>query len=318
MNLSRLLLVRADRIGDLMHVTPLLAALHEQIPGLTVDVLAKSPAASILTGNPAVGTVLDARWDDARLSAAIADGNYDAVAHLFPEKRLITLCRDITRSSRKGFLPWFGRHRRVVLHRSQSRKSESLYNADLVKPWFPHLRVDPRPRIYPGQAQQDRAKVLMPTPRPLINPGSGHPEGAWPWERFAAVARELAPRYGKALVVWGPGEEELATRVASEGNAELAPATDLLELAALAARCTVMITNDTGPMHLGAAAGAPMVVVWDGSPSIRPLRWGHCFRPDIINLDPYDGTGGAKHERQRRLATISVETVLTQVQRIAK
>jgi ADP-heptose:LPS heptosyltransferase len=79
-----------------------------------------------------------------------------------------------------------------------------------------------------------------------------------------------------------------------------------------------MVTNDTGPMHLGAAAGAPMVVIWDGSPAIRPLRWGHFFRPDIINLDPHDGSSGATQDRQRRLATISAETVLTQVQRIIR
>lgn len=316
--ITRLLLVRADRIGDLMHVTPLLHALHQQLPSMQVDVLAKAPSTLVLEGNPAVGAVLDARWDDARLSAAIAAGRYDAVAHLFPEPRLIALCGAIPRSVRKGILPWGGRHRRVILRRSRSRQSEALYNADLVRSWFPTLRVDPRPWIHPSPAVLARAAELMPSPRPLLNPGSGHPEGAWPAERFAAVARALSASVGRALVVWGPGEEVLARQVAEAGNAELAPATTLLELAALAGRCAVMVTNDTGPMHIGAAAGAPLVVVWDGSRAIRPRRWGHAFRPDIINFDPYDGSGDDVAERQRRLATITVEAVVAAAKNIAR
>ena len=316
--IKRLLVVRADRIGDLMHVTPLLQALHQQVPDLHVDVLAKSPAVMVLSDNPAVGQVLDARWDDARLATAITAGQYDAVVHLFPEPRLIALCRAIPRSVRKGIVPWPGRHRRVVLHRSRSRQSEALYNADLVRPWFPGVRVDPRPWIYPSAAAVARASELMPTPRPLLNPGSGHPDGAWPAERFAAVARALAVTLGRALVVWGPGEEDLARRVAQLGDADLAPATGLLELAALAGRCAVMITNDTGPMHVGAAAGAPLTVVWDGSRAIRPRRWGHEFRADIINFDPHDGSGDSLAERQQRLATVAVESVVAAASRIAR
>lgn len=316
--IKRLLVVRADRIGDLMHVTPLLQALHQQVPDLLVDVLAKSPATLVLTDNPAVGQVLDARWDDARLATAISAGGYDAVAHLFPEPRLIALCRAIPRSVRKGIVPWPGRHRRVVLHRSHSRQSEALYNADLVRPWFPALRVDPRPWIHPSASALARAGELMPTPRPLLNPGSGHPDGAWPAECFAAVARAVAATLGRALVVWGPGEEDLARRVAQLGDVDLAPATGLLELAALAGRCAVMITNDTGPMHVGAAAGAPLVVVWDGSRAIRPRRWGHGFRDDIINFDPHDGSGDSLAERQQRLATVTVESVVAAARQIAR
>ncbi len=317
-SIRRLLIVRADRIGDLMHVTPVLHALHQQVPHLQVDVLAKSPATQVLMGNPAASAVLDARWDDQRLQAAISAGQYDAVAHLFPERRLIELCRHITRSVRKGIVPWFGRHRRVILHRSHSRKSEALYNADLLHGWFPTLQVDPQPRIHPSDASQQRAAKLMPQARPLLNPGSGHPEGAWPWERFAAVSRGLAAAHGRALVVWGPGEEELARRVALNGDADLAPATDLMELAALAQRCAVMVTNDTGPMHLAAAAGAPVVAVWDGSRAIRPRRWGHHFRPDLVNFDPFDGSDDVVAQRQRRLATVSVEAVVAAALRVAR
>jgi heptosyltransferase-3 len=243
------------------------------------------------------------------LAAEIAAGGYDAVAHLFPDARLIALCAAIPRSVRKGWLPWPGRRRRVVVRRSRSRHSEALYNAELLRPWFPGLQVEPRPWIHPDATARARAVAIMPTPRPLLNPGSGHPHGSWPAERFAEVGRRLAPRLGAPLVLWGPGEEALARRVVAAGGGELAPATGLLELAALAERCAVMVSNDTGPMHIAAAAGAPLVVVWDGSRAIRPRRWGHHFRADIVNFDPFAGSEDAVEQRQRRLATVGVDQV---------
>jgi ADP-heptose:LPS heptosyltransferase len=303
-------LVRPDRIGDLMHVTPLLHALREQEPGVSVDVLARNPALQVLDGNPAVRRVLDTGWDDARIGTAISQGAYQAVVHLFPDRRLIQLCRQIPRSVCKSWIAWPGRHRRVVLHRSRSLKSEALYNADLLLPFFPSLRVEPRPWIFPSAQARARAAEMLPEPRVLLIPGSGHPAGSWPAERFAAVARSLRPELGWALVLWGPGEEDLAARVAKEGRAELAPATDLLLLAALFERAAVVVANETGPMHIAAAAGAPLVVVWDGSRAIRPRRWGHHFRPDIANLDPYDGSSDRLLDRQRRLANITVDQVV--------
>lgn len=315
---ERLLIVRADRIGDLMHVTPVLHALHEQHPAVAVDVLGRNPALGVLAGNPAVRMTLDAGWDDARLAAAIAEGRYDAVVHLFPDKRLSALCSAIPRSVRNGWFAWGGERGRVVVHRSRSAKSEALYNADFVLPLFPGLQVDPRPRVYPSVEARAQAAQIAPQPRVLLNPGSGHPEGAWPPERFVAVARALAPPLGPALVLWGPGEEELAWRVAEEGGAHMAPLTDLTLLAALAERASVVVSNDTGPMHIAAAAGAPLVTIWDGSAVIRPLRWGHSFRPDIVNLDPFDGSGDRPTERQRRLASVTAELVAAKALEIAR
>ena len=316
--IERLLLVRADRIGDLMHVTPLLEALREQFPQTVVHVLGRRPALEVLRGNLAVRATLDARCDDVSLARAIEEGRYGAVVHLFRERRLVGLCRSIPSSVSKGWIPWPGRHRRLIVRRSLSRKSEALYNADLVRPLFPGLTVDPRPRFYPSTWALDQALALLPAPRPVLNPGSGHPSGAWPPERFAEVARRLAPKLGRALVTWGPGEEALARAVADASGAQLAPPTDLDLLGALATRAAVFVTNDTGPMHVAAAVGAPLVVVWDGSRVIRPRRWGHSFRADIVNLDPHDGTSDEPANRRRRLERVEPVHVMVAALAVAR
>jgi ADP-heptose:LPS heptosyltransferase len=106
-------------------------------------------------------------------------------------------------------------------------------------------------------------------------PGARKVTHRWPARGFGSLARQLALRFGYVpLVLWGPGEEETAREVvnASRGSARLAPATDLALLAAIFRRSRLVVTNDTGPMHLAVATGARVIALWlvpDGD------RWSH-------------------------------------------
>ncbi len=107
-----------------------------------------------------------------------------------------------------------------------------------------------------------------------INAGARKQDHRWPPKAFGAVARILSEQGVFPLVFWGPGEEEIAMAVveASQGTAIMAPPTDLASLAGAFRRSSLVITNDTGPMHLAVAAGAPVLAVFlaeDGN------RWSH-------------------------------------------
>ncbi len=108
-----------------------------------------------------------------------------------------------------------------------------------------------------------------------LNPGARKADHRWPAARFAALASALGARRGlRSLVLWGPGEEEVAREVvaASAGAAQLAPATSLDELASALRGARLVITNDTGPMHLAVACGAPVLAVFLDQAG---LRWAH-------------------------------------------
>jgi len=96
-----------------------------------------------------------------------------------------------------------------------------------------------------------------------LNPGAEYgPAKRWPAERFIAAAKEIQQQTGCAwLIFGGRGDVELAERIAGEiGSANLAGKTSLRELMALFKLCRVLLTNDTGPMHVAAALGTPVVV----------------------------------------------------------
>jgi heptosyltransferase-1 len=97
----------------------------------------------------------------------------------------------------------------------------------------------------------------------LLNPGAGWGAKQWPAERYGEVARQLANDGVRALINFGPGEEALmrAVESASEGTAK-GIAGSLTELVALTRRARLFIGGDTGPMHLAAALGIPVVAIF--------------------------------------------------------
>ncbi len=100
-----------------------------------------------------------------------------------------------------------------------------------------------------------------------INPGAAYGSAkCWPAERFAEVAEGLRRRTGmRSVVVYGPGEEQIATRIVQcAGDAALVPPrmVPLGVLKGLLARCEVLVTNDTGPRHFAKALGRPVVTVF--------------------------------------------------------
>lgn len=98
-----------------------------------------------------------------------------------------------------------------------------------------------------------------------LAPGAGEPKRAWPADRFAAVGERLAAEADAAVaIIGGAGEKEMAERI--RGGLQC-PATSLAgrlnwpQTAAFLEHCALLVTNDSGPAHLAAAAGTPVVVL---------------------------------------------------------
>lgn len=109
-----------------------------------------------------------------------------------------------------------------------------------------------------------------------VFPGANAESRRWPAGRFAALAARLAAAGRRVLVLGGAGEEGLtrvvARAAAAHGECEdLGGRTDLTALAAVLGGCDALVTNDTGPMHLAAALGTPVVAL-EGPADVRQTR----------------------------------------------
>ena len=97
----------------------------------------------------------------------------------------------------------------------------------------------------------------------VLNPGAAWPNKRWPPDRFGALAAALRDRTGlRSLVTWGPSERELADAVVHASSAAPrppAPATSVSDLAVLMRDAALVVSGDTGPLHIAAAMGTPLV-----------------------------------------------------------
>ncbi len=140
----------------------------------------------------------------------------------------------------------------------------------------------------------------------LLNPAAAWPNKRWPPARFGAVAAAIAASVGlRSLVLWGPGEETLARAVVEEsrGAAELSPPTTITDLFGIARSARLMVSGDTGPLHIAAAVGTPIVALFGPTISERngpwsaPTSWCH------VPIGARVSIGGAAESARRASRT---------------
>jgi ADP-heptose:LPS heptosyltransferase len=110
----------------------------------------------------------------------------------------------------------------------------------------------------------------------IVNPGAAWANKRWHPERFGAVADAIRVRHALlSVVIWGPGERELADRVvaAANGAAFAAPVTSIADLFALSRAASLMVSGDTGPLHVAAACGTPIVGIYGPTDPRRNGPW---------------------------------------------
>lgn len=162
----------------------------------------------------------------------------------------------------------------------------------------------PLPQLSIPAALQQAFLQLLPDNRPAsrtigIFPGSNAPARRWPAARFRTVAAALA-KDARVIVFGGPDERALTAEVAGDVAIDLGGRTTLPLLAAGLAACDVVISNDSGPLHLAAAVGTRTVSLWGaGDPARTGPPAGHVVLRDerlpclecVKNQCPRSGRG---------------------------
>ncbi|MGZ3461101.1 MAG: glycosyltransferase family 9 protein, partial [Archangium sp.] len=183
-------------------------------------------------------------------------------------------------------------HSLSVPARSDTNR-EVLQRVHLLSPVVPGATLEQMSFRTPDVSEKFRAwlEAGAGSPRAVVNPGGRLGWRRIPPEAFAAAARALLASGRTPIVTWGPGEEELArTVVALAPGAQLAPATNIDELAALMRAAGLTVCNNTGPMHLSVAAGAPTLGLFL---RMDMARWGHPSPPHrMVDLTPVVDSGG--------------------------
>lgn len=331
----QVLVIRFGRIGDILVLTPALRAIAHAHPGASIDVLTTDAGVVTLAGNPHVRDVFVLRArrlprlinrERARLVRHLRARSYDAAFLFEGAERYRTLARDIGARTTWSFARDDEPESATRVRRAPDRH-EGLRFLDVLA----HAHIPPAGVHYDFHIDDDaraRAAALLadagvPADARIAGIHAGHfqrrirrgrPHAkTWPAERYAEVVRRLAARGLVVVLTGGEGEHALNRRIVDLAGGlafDLAGRTDLRTLAALIERCAVFLAPDTGPAHLAAAVGTPLVALFGPkAPHIMgPL--GDDARIVRLYPEPSAEADAARGGHHPRMWAISAEDVM--------
>jgi heptosyltransferase-2 len=271
-------------IGDLVMATPVLTDLRKAFPSAHITAMSRSPVCELLKEDPQINEVFcfhrtsqfSRRSERRDVVDKLRKGSYDFGLLL-------------THSLSSAWLFWEGRVKRRVGYRGGFLRSLLLTDPVPERPGEEHLVVTYKrlletslgltpssslPRLFLTASEKTGAEQTMRQlgiPKGIqivgINPGAAYGSAkCWLPERFQEVARRLLARDKTAVIFFGdaattPLVKEICQSLPPQA-VNLAGLTSIRELAALISQCTVLLTNDSGPMHIATAVGTPVVALF--------------------------------------------------------
>lgn len=296
-----ILIIKPSSLGDVVQALPVLRVLRERFPSAEIDWLVNEEIGDILSGNPYLRTVHV--WDRASWRKP----------RFLPHavKKAARVLRELRRPRYDLVLDLQGLLRSAVMARiSGGRKIVGFADAREMAPLFYHKKVktpvaamhsveryvlaaegrgrgsgDREFSIVFSEQEKEAAETLLEQAnhdanRPLVIfvVGARWATKRWPPESFAALAEKLVTINGAQVALVGSkSEAPLARRIASMGACavlDFSGKTSLKQLACLFQRAEVVVGNDSGPIHIAAAVGAPLIALYGPTSPARTGPYG--------------------------------------------
>ncbi|MDE1171831.1 MAG: glycosyltransferase family 9 protein [Verrucomicrobium sp.] len=332
---QNLLVVRPDRVGDVLISSSCLPVLRARFPEASLTYAARPAMAPLFQDHP------DARFLPlpdpglpflrrvAVLRGAFRAGGFDCTVFLHPDPAAYLAAWQAGIPRRIGYPEtWTGwtLTDRLPNHRPEHARHEALYNFDLLSPLEVPAPKAPRAAIALPEAAKAslNRKTLGRFPRGeylCLHLGAHSPVARWPATHFLSIAEKLHQQYGLHIVLTGHDRKD-PSHLAFQDNAgrlpyvDLAGELNLAETAWLIKGAKALVTRDTGPSHLAAAVGTPVVVLFGRTaPPYGPVRWAPLADADRVRvLTSLAGERRSGEDRdaywRRSFASITPDAVL--------
>lgn len=342
---GRVLIIKPSAVGDVVHALPILNILRTRWPQSHIAWLVTPACAGLLEGHPQLDEVIPFErkrfghgWRNPRAAAELyvfqkelRARKFDLVIDLQGLFRSAWLARKSGAPTRVGFanareMAWMFYTHRVKVGTAEQHAIER-YLTVLEAMGLPRGPVE---FVFPTSGvDRDYIEQLVPREKryAVLIPGTNWATKRWPTGHFAGLIRPLYERYGLTTVLAGsPGEVELCEQVYKNAVAvnrdaralppviNLAGKTTLRQLVALLRDADLVVANDSGPMHIAAALGRPLVTLFGPT---NPVRTGPYGRQEtVLRLDlPCSPCYSRSCSHQSCLKLLGPVAVLQAVQR---
>lgn len=295
MNYKRILIIRTDRIGDVILSTPVIQAVRQAFPGAFVAFMTRPYTKDIVLGNPYLNEVILYDKDRGHKSILatflfamrLKKYSFDLALILHSTNRVNWIAFLAGIPKRVGYdrrMPWLltGRMRYV---KPQGLKHETEYNLDVARE--AGINFDSkslRPYIPMGKEDEVKANTFLEnngvTSKDIffcMHINADSPSKRWPVERFAETADSLITQTGYKAVVFAVGNDINAAdlmKANMKNSLVLMRDFTIPQTTALLKRAKFFISPDSGPGHMAAVAGTPSVIIFGcNEPGLGPFRW---------------------------------------------
>ena len=297
---KNILIVRTDRIGDVVLTLPLIQVLRKKFPLARISFLARSYTNDVVEGQPGLDDVVLYDNDGVQkpfrmILSELVKSKFDVAVVAYPRFRIALLLWLARVSTRVGSgYRWYSFlfNKRVFEHRKTATKHEFEYNLSLLK----ELGCDVPPGTIPTMTipsdamkmvveERKRLKISNKDTMVILHPGSGGSARDWSPVNFTSLAHRFAEIGWKVVVTGAAGEEDLVQRVADASNASIGSSVGRLSLKGLAAfikTAELFVSNSTGPLHIAAAVGTPVIGFYPPILACSPQRWGPIAKRKVV------------------------------------
>ncbi len=302
-DVKNILLVRIDRIGDVILSLPMLPLLRRRYPKASISVLMRQYTRELVDQNSCVDEVLIYENESSigsllTILKGIRRKRFDIAIIPYARFRpaLLMFLAGIHVRVGSGYR-WYSFlfNRRVFEHRKDAKRHEVEYNLNLLRALGIESEEEPEfefsisPSAVASVDSMLAANSISSHDRfVVLHPGSGGSSRDWSAENFSNLGNEVQGRLGiKVVVTGGKGEEGLVGKVAAGMNKaplSVVGRLSLMDLGALIRRAEVFVSNSTGPMHVAALVGTPVVAFFPPIVQCSPMRWGPYTRKKKIFL----------------------------------
>ena len=282
---EKILIIRTDRLGDVILTLPLAQAVKEKFSDVFVGFLARNYTAPVIEMSPFVDEILSIE-DEALLSKL---RNYDAAILVHPTPRdafLLWRAKIPMRIGTAYRAYSFLFTHRIREHRKDCRHHELTYNLHLLRPlgidseWLSPKITIPRNAIENAHAIV-QSNSLSEEKFIAVHPGSMGSSLKWSVTRFAELAKILFEKNIPFIVTAGQNEKMSAMYVAGKNGIVISDI-DIKTLAALYSMALAIVASNTGTLHLADAVGTKVFSVYPVLKTMSSARWAPANFPDGI------------------------------------
>lgn len=336
---KNLLLIRSDRIGDVILSLPLAEIIKKHYPDCRITFLLRDYTKDLAASNPFIDEVLVLKEKDGEIVInenlkMLAEKNFDTCITVYPTFRIAWLVFRTGIKNRIGSgYRWYSLlfNKRVFEHRKYADKHELEYNINLLN----EIGIDEKiskDNVHffieiDKSVDEKVSKTLIDngisTARPIVivHPGSGGSAVDLPAEKFKSLIERLVESNVQVLITGSENEIELCQKlVVNESVKNFAGKFSLKELAALINKSDVFVSNSTGPIHIAAALDIYSIGFYPHLTACLPKRWGPYSSKSKIYMPDSDceDCKNTQCKKTECMETINIDKVSSDILEIIK